>query len=334
MKRPKEKQTPIFSKLQDILREQSPAPISGEPFKSAEPPPSGQSEPEIPFPNPRVVPSWKPFLSQPGDPDLGKDKIPEATSLEVVTPKIILPKPEIEAVINSLGMAFVEIPAGTFIMGSPEYEAGRNTDEPQHEVTISRNFYLQTTPVTQSQWQAVIGPDPARSVPAEADLPVGGLNWQDCQLFINKLNEMGEANYRLPTEAEWEYACRAGSDTALANGELFNLYCELDSSLDEIGWYCGNSDRKPHPVGLKVPNAWGLYDMHGNIGEWCQDWYGSYLETVQIDPSGAISGPGRVVRGGSWFSSAKNCRAAARFHWPPQSRSQFHIIGFRLVRET
>jgi formylglycine-generating enzyme required for sulfatase activity len=397
MKKPKGKQTPIFSKLQDILQEQSSATLSGEPLKRAETRTCYQSEPEeMPLPHPKVLSSrelsspisndrnldkdkipdvsslekrslpslsnesFSPastaspnqsehmeipltsqkvthpseHLSQLKDQDLGEIEVLDATPVEAEFPKIVLPKPEIEVMVNSLGMAFVKIQAGTFVMGSSDYEAGRNEDELPHEVSISKSFYIQTTPVTQGQWQALMGQSPAGLVQAGEYLPVGGINWQDCQLFIKKLNGLGEGDYRLPTEAEWEYACRAGSDMALANGELLSLYCEADPNLEKIGWYCSNSDRKLHPVGKKDSNGWGLYDMHGNIGEWCQDWYGPYPEIPQTDPIGPSSGPGRVIRGGSWFSSAKNCRSAARFYWSPQSRDQLNLIGLRLVRKS
>jgi len=232
---------------------------------------------------------------------------------------------------NSLGMFFRYIPAGTFLMGSPEHEPGRNDDEVPHGVTLSAGFYMQITPVTQKQWQAVMGSNPSSCSDQGEDCPVDSVNWQDCQEFIKKLNVLGERAYRLPTEAEWEYACRAGSTTALANGELAALYCEPDPNLDDLAWYCGNSERRSHPVAKKSPNGWGLYDMHGNVAEWCQDWYGPYPGEAQTDPNGPSSGLGRVVRGGSWFSSAKNCRSAARFYWPPQSRSQLQTYGFRLV---
>jgi formylglycine-generating enzyme required for sulfatase activity len=234
---------------------------------------------------------------------------------------------------HTLGLTFVLVPAGILLMGSPEQELGRSDDEITHEVTISQSFSLQTTPVTQGQWQAIMGRD-ERVALGEAHLPVTGVNWQDCQEFLARLNSRGEGTYRLPTEAEWEHACRGGNPGALATGELTTLYCELDPTLDDIGWYCGNSGRRPQPVAQKRPNAWGLYDMHGNVAEWCQDWYGPFADTPRTDPQGPPSGPGRVLRGGSWFSSAKNCRSAARFHWPPQSRSQLQTLGFRLVKIT
>ena len=176
-----------------------------------------------------------------------------------------------------------------------------------------------------------MGKNPSSFIQGEADCPVDSINWIDCQDFIKKLNTLGEGIYRLPMEAEWEYACRAGSTTALANGDLITVYCDLDPNLDELGWYCGNSGRQTHLVAQKSPNPWGLYDMHGNLAEWCQDWYGPYKETPQTDPNGPPSGPGKLARGGSWFSSAKNCRAAARLHWPPYAVLQIQIFGFRLV---
>jgi formylglycine-generating enzyme required for sulfatase activity len=233
-------------------------------------------------------------------------------------------------VFNSLGMSFVYIPPGSFIMGSPEDEPGRNHDEKQYKVALSRGFYLQSTPVTQRQWQALMGDNSASSSRGD-DCPVENVSWNECQVFIQMLNLLGEGVYRLPTEAEWEYACRGGGPAALGDRELTALFCENDPFLDAVAWYCGNSDRHSHPVALKDPNAWDLYDMHGNVMEWCQDWYGEYPAGEATDPAGAPAGVGKVVRGGSWFSSAKNCRAASRAKWAPNSRS--HYLGFRLVKE-
>jgi len=233
-------------------------------------------------------------------------------------------------VFNSLDMSFVYIPPGSFVMGSPESELGRNHDEKQYEVTLSRGFYLQSTPVTQGQWQAVMGDNPTGSSTG-GDFPVEKVSWHECQVFIQKLNHLGEGVYRLPTEAEWEYACRAGGAAALGDQELTALICEYDPVVDEMAWYCGNSDRHSHPVALKNPNAWGLYDMHGNVMEWCQDWYGDYPARAAIDPAGPPAGISKVIRGGSWFSSAKNCRAAFRAKWAPNSRS--HYLGLRLLKE-
>jgi formylglycine-generating enzyme required for sulfatase activity len=234
-------------------------------------------------------------------------------------------------IFGSFNDSFVLVSPGTFSMGSPEYETGRYGDETLHEVTISKEFYMQKTPVTQGQWKAVMGNNPASFRDEGADLPIECISWNECEEFLRKLNSGKEGKYRLPTEAEWEYACRAGSGTPFGNGEISEVYCGRDAVLWESGWYCGNSDRKSRPVAGKAPNEWGIYDMHGNIAEWCRDWYGDYPSEPRTDPGGPASGPGKVVRGGSWFSNAKNCRSAARFHWPPNRKSDF--IGFRLVRE-
>jgi formylglycine-generating enzyme required for sulfatase activity len=231
----------------------------------------------------------------------------------------------------SLDFSFVNIPTGTFIMGSPEFELGRNNDETQHEVTITKGFYMQTALVTQRQWKALMGSNPSRFSEESYDRPVDNVSWYDCQQFIKRLNSMKEDTYRLPTEAEWEYACRAGSSDQCTEGEIIELFCGHDHNLDVVGWYCGNSNRMPHPVAQKNPNSWELYDVHGNLMEWCQDWYGEYDAIPQKDTTGPVTGPGRVIRGGSWFSCAKNCRSASRFHWSPNSKSDF--IGFRLVKE-
>jgi formylglycine-generating enzyme required for sulfatase activity len=233
-------------------------------------------------------------------------------------------------VFNSLEMSFVYIPPGSCIIGSPEVEPGRSHDERQFSVTLSRGFYLQTTPVTQEQWQAVTGDKPASSS-FGGHYPVENVSWFECQAFIQKLNRLGEGAYRLPTEAEWEYACRAGGIASLGDRQLIALFCEPDPLLDAAAWYCGNSDRHSHPVGLKNSNAWDLFDMHGNVMEWCQDWYGEYPTGEATDPAGPPAGVDRVIRGGSWFSSAKNCRAASRAKWAPNSRSNY--LGFRLVKK-
>jgi len=227
--------------------------------------------------------------------------------------------------------SFVFIPPGELVIGSPETELGRNEDEVLHKVKITKGFFLQTTPVTQKQWKIIMGNNPARFAKNGDSHPVESVSWYDCQKFIVRLNSLEKATYRLPTEAEWEYACRSGTVSPCTGGEIVELFCGIDPNLDTMGWYCGNSNRTTHPVAQKKGNAWGLFDMHGNVFEWCQDWYGDYPSTPQTDPSGPLSGPGRVIRGGSWFSNAKSCRSAARFYWHPNGKSDF--IGFRLVKE-
>jgi formylglycine-generating enzyme required for sulfatase activity len=240
------------------------------------------------------------------------------------------PFPE-SPVSDSLGMFFIELPPGTFLMGSPDHEPGRNEDETPHQVTLTRAFFIQSTPVTQSQWKQVMGTEPACFKGKADECPVEGVSWAECQGFIKKLSSAGEYSYRLPTEAEWEYACRAGTEAPFCSGEIEEVYCAMDPALDAVGWYCGNSGRRTHSVAQKDPNPWGLYDMHGNVSEWCSDWYGPCAESPVTDPAGPDSGRGRVVRAGSWFSSAKNCGSASRFWWPPKASGD--TIGFRLVRE-
>ena len=220
------------------------------------------------------------------------------------------------------GVTFCWIPSGTFTMGSPTTEEGRFDGEgPQHQVTISKDFWLGKTEVTQAQWQAVMGSNP--SYFKGADLPVDNVSWEDCQSFIGKLNaRAGKDLYRLPTEAEWEYACRAGGSEA--------RYGSLDSVAWYDGWYDGNSGRKTHPVGQKQANAWGLQDMLGNVEESCGDWYGSYASGALVDPTGPGSGSARVNRGGSWDTAARHTRAALRGHDRPSRRGA--RLGLRLQR--
>ena len=225
---------------------------------------------------------------------------------------------------NSIGMEFVLIPAGTFQMGcSSEAEDCADDEKPRHSATISQPFYLGKHEVTQAQWQSVMGSNPSKF--KGADRPVDSVTWHDVQEFIKKLNaKEGREAYRLPTEAEWEYAARAGSATA---------YCFGDDAgqLGDYAWHQGNSGRETHPVGRKRANAWGLYDMHGNVGEWGQDWYGNAYESAGAvtDPQGPEAGEGRVLRGGSWFSMAKRVRSAMRGRLAPDKR--LDNVGFRLA---
>lgn len=221
---------------------------------------------------------------------------------------------------STLGAKFTLIPAGTFTMGSPSTEEGRYAGEIQHRVTISRSFYMQTTEVTQGQWRQVMGSNPSHFISCGDDCPVENISWNDVQEFIRKLNSReGKGKYRLPTEAEWEYAVRAGSEDA--------RYGDIDS----IAWYYRNANQKTHSVGQKRPNAWGLYDMLGNVKEWCQDWYGYYTANSVTDPEGPSSGSNRVVRGGAFDDSASSARAATRNDYIPD-RGGYVTVGFRLLR--
>jgi formylglycine-generating enzyme required for sulfatase activity len=245
---------------------------------------------------------------------------------------------------NSLNMSFKLIQSGKFIMGSPETELGRDSGETQHQVTLSKSFYMQINEVTQGQWKAVMGTDITPYFTACGDTcPMESVSWNDAQAFIRKLNQMeGTSKYRLPTEAEWEYAARAGSTTAFSNGEItYPDDSPVDPNLDVISWYYGNSavtyspnfpgGRGTHPVQGKQANAYGLYDMSGNVAGWCQDWYGTYPSGIVTDPTGPGTGSYRVVRGGSWISSARFCRSASRDYGSPSD--VYPSVGLRLVRE-
>lgn len=207
-------------------------------------------------------------------------------------------------------------------MGSPSSEPERDSDENQHRVTLTKGFYMGVTEVTQGQWREIMGSNPSNF--KGDNLPVEQVSWNDCQEFIRKLNlQEGGNKYRLPTEAEWEYACRAGSTSRFCFGDS-------DGSLEQYAWYNSNSSNKTHPVAQKKPNEWGLYDMHGNVWEWCQDWFGDYPSGHVADPDGPSSGSFRVRRGGSWFSYAGVCRSASRHDGTPGGRGGH--LGFRLAR--
>ena len=204
-------------------------------------------------------------------------------------------------------------------MGSPSSEEWRGDDETQHKVKISRGFWLAETETTQELWKAVMRDN--SSYFKGNDLPVENVSWNDCQEFIEKLNsKSGKGlHFQLPSEAHWEYACRAGTRGA---------YNVSGASLDSLAWYYGNSDSNTHKVGTKSPNAWGLYDMLGNVWEWCSDWYGAYPSGDATDPTGPQNGSGRVARGGGWDDAFGVCRSAYRDGNSPADR--LDILGFRL----
>lgn len=230
-----------------------------------------------------------------------------------------------ETFTNSIGMSFVYISPCTFTMGSPSHERERNPNEIRHQVTLMNGFYMQTTPVTQEQWLNVMGDNPSFFKDSSEKNPVDNVSWYDCREFLGKLNEKEETNkYRLPFESEWECACRAGSKTRFYFGED-------DAALEEYAWYNNNSRLKPHPVGEKKPNAWGLYDMLGNVWEWCLDWRGEYASGSETDPSGPEEGSFKIVRGGAWYFYPDSCRSACRNYYVP-GRNEFYV-GFRIVKQ-
>ena len=219
-------------------------------------------------------------------------------------------------------MTFAPVPAGRFTMGSPASEESRGPDEGPREVIITRAFYLQTTEVTQGQWRAVMGSNPSNRKWGD-DYPVESANWNEVQDFICKLNAQDPGkNYRFPTEAEWEYACRGGT-TGARYGQL-----------NDIAWHLHNrkDSYQAYQVGQKQPNAWGLYDMIGNVEEWCYDWYDEYPSGSVTDPTGPPAGSTRVVRGGGWGNHASDCRSADRNKCSPNVGSSG--LGFRLARSS
>ena len=222
------------------------------------------------------------------------------------------------------------IPPGRFWMGSPESEPGRWNDEgPRHPVTLGEGFWLAETPCTQALWQAVMGGNPSHFKGSQR--PVEQVRWDDCQRFLDRLNQrFRHLDARLPTEAEWEYACRAGTATATWRGELESSKSGEAKILQDIAWYRANSDGETHPVATREPNPWGLYDLLGNVLEWCWDYWGGYRGEGMVDPEGPNRGSRRVVRGGSWDDPARLVRAAYRFASLPGVR--YSILGFRLSR--
>jgi formylglycine-generating enzyme required for sulfatase activity len=227
----------------------------------------------------------------------------------------------------TLKAKFILIPSGTFMMGSPANEDGRGNDETEHQVTISKPFYMQTTPLTQSQWGIVMVDNPSNFTKwftTQHHYPVEQVSWNDVQKFIWELNQLeGTDRYRLPTEAQWEYAARAGTTTRFYTGNS-------EEGLSRVGWCSSNAGGGTSQVAQKAPNAWGLYDMHGNVYEWVQDWKGDYPNSSVTDPEGPPSGRVRVNRGGSWYSNAGFCRSAKRSSNDPDERD--NRLGFRLLR--
>jgi formylglycine-generating enzyme required for sulfatase activity len=219
---------------------------------------------------------------------------------------------------GGVSMEMVLIQPGTFVMGS---EKGEDDEKPVRRVTLTKPFYIGKFEVTQQQWREVMGENPSKFVGPTN--PVDNVSWDDCQEFLRVLSEkIPKQAFKLPTEAQWEYACRAGSATAYTFGDDA-------ANLAEYAWYKINSDGATHPVGQKKPNAWGLFDMHGNVCEWCADWYGAYSDDQTTDPTGAPAGEGRALRGESWVSVAENLRATYRVGTPVDYRNSH--VGLRLI---
>ena len=237
---------------------------------------------------------------------------------------------EAEQLANRLGMKFALIPPGRFSMGSPSTEERRRATEQQHSVTISLPFHMSVTEVTQQQWQLMMKTAPwqgKRFVRAGDDYPAMYVNWDDATEFCRRLSEAEDRTYRLPTEAEWEYACRSGTTTAYSFGNDA-------AQMNEHGWIGPNTfdagAKFAHLTGRKPANPLGLHDMHGNVWEWCADWYTPTPgEDDKVDPRGPPEGLQRVIRGGSWHGAAHLCRSAHRFYRRPAMRT--NDVGFRVV---
>jgi formylglycine-generating enzyme required for sulfatase activity len=221
---------------------------------------------------------------------------------------------------NSIDIELVLVSAGEFQMGE---DKGLDNERPVHQVQISPPFYLGKYPVTQAQWETVMGNNPSEFI-GDQRRPVERVSWDDVQEFIRRLNKKeGLESYRLPTEAEWEYAARAGSTTKYCFGDD-------ESQLAEYAWYDKNSAQETHPVGQLKPNAWDLYDMHGNVWEWVQDWYAEYTEASVTDPQGPSSGSSRIIHGSSWLHDARSCRSAVRGFAAPGN--SINSLGVRVLR--
>ncbi len=254
----------------------------------------------------------------------------QETQMDAAAKELTLASNAEKFLTNSIGANLVYIPPGEFMMGSPSNELSRASDEgPQHLVKITRGFYLSVTEVTQAQYRAIMGTNP--SYFEGEDNPVENVSWNDAVEFCKKLSGIEGRAFRLPTSAEWEYACRAGTDTP------FNTRDTIDpNQANYAGAYAyGDGDegvyhKRTIAVGSFSPNAFGLYDMHGNVWEWCQDWYDAnyYSTDPTADPQGPSTGASRVLRGGSWISYPRHCRSAFRGGGAPWGRFG---IGFRFL---
>lgn len=303
-------------------------------FLSGCPANNGPSSTPVPTvsPTPTAQPTVAATATPPVMPSATATPLPTPTAEPSVAPSAPIssptPLPVSASASNALGMNFVRIDAGTFVMGSPSSEAGHKSDEIQRSVTLTRAFLMQTTEVTQRQWKAVMGSNPSQVLPENLDRPVESVSWNQVQDFIARLNQRGDGVYRLPTEAEWEYAARAGSKDPYFFGPNARF-------LKDFAWFVESAGAPPlpQPVGKKRPNLFGLYDIIGNVSEFVADNYtGEISSEPQVDPKGPAISAHRVYRDCHYAQPAEECRAASRH----LIRPDFVVarqIGFRLVRE-
>ena len=255
-----------------------------------------------------------------------------ATQQSIVSQPIVAQQPVVQAPIvhsdnitipvkDGISIDMVRVEAGTFTMGATaEMEDPDDEERPTHQVTLTNDYYIGKYEVTQALWQTVMGNNPSKF--KGDNLPVETVSWYDCQEFISKLNRITGKMFRLPTEAEWEYAARGGNKS---RGYQYSG----SNNLSDVAWYLDNSGRRTHAVGTKQPNELGIHDMSGNVYEWCQDWYGRYSSSSQVNPTGTNSGSYRVIRGGSWIDYKGYCSSSYRYCGTPVSRYTF--LGLRLV---
>ena len=270
--------------------------------------------------------------SAPSNLQITLSKDATATQQSTVSQPIVAQQPVVQPTVTNsdnisipvkdgISIDMVRVEAGTFTMGAtPEMKEPDDDEKPTHQVTLTNDYYIGKYEVTQALWQAVMGNNP--SYFKGENLPVDNVSWNDCQEFISKLNSIIGKNFRLPTEAEWEYAARGGNKSR-------SYQYSGSSNLSDVAWCRDNSGSKTHTVGSRQANELGIYDMSGNVWEWCQDCFGTYSNSSQVNPTGANSGSKRVIRGGCWYYSAGCCRSSYRDYNTPGSR--FDNLGFRLV---
>ncbi len=239
---------------------------------------------------------------------------------------------------GSLPMKLIWVEAGSFTMGAPAEDSPYPQLEwPAHSVTLTRGFYLGIHEVTQAQWKAVLGENPARNGGVGNDYPVYNVSWSDCQRFVRRIGEMTGQTFRLPTEAEWEYACRAGTSTRFSFGDgpsFEDEYRYYEEPSQFLWWFGNNEPDGVKPAGLKRANPWGFFDMHGNLYEWCSDWWEEpYPRLSCTDPQGPSFGTRHVVKGGHWYGSILHCRSAFRFSEEEAERRGGLYFGLRVVMD-